>query len=608
LSEEILVGLASIIILGILAQWLAWRLHLPSILLLLIFGFLAGPITGTIHPDEVFGELLFPLVSISVAVILFEGGLSLRLSELKKGGRIIRNLTTIGVLITWVLTSGAAYLVLGIEFWPAVLLGAILVVSGPTVIIPLLRQVRPKGNIGSIVKWEGIVNDPIGAILAVLVFEVIVHGGMGKGTGLVIFGAAKALFFGGLFGFLGAGIIVILLKRYLIPDFLQNAVALMIVVMSFAAANMLQMESGLLAVTIMGVALANQKYVSIKHIYEFKETLRVILISSLFIILAARVPLEQVALDKPIGWVFVALLIVVVRPLMVLGSTLRSGLNIRERIFLAWMAPRGIVAAAVVSVFAIRLADVGFAGFERLVPITFQVIIGTVAVYGLSAPYVARRLKVAQANPQGILFAGAQSWVQSIAEVLKTEGFRIVLVDTNWANITAARKKGCNAYYANILSENLFYDLQLDGVGRIMAMTRNDEVNSLAALHFNDIFDKSELYQLSPSSKSQSEQRGLMPKHLRGRYLFGKEANYIYLENRFTTGAIVKKTDITTEFYFEDFKKIYGDSVLPLFIIREGGRLKVCTDEEEIIPKPGETLISLVDPVAENGNKKPASE
>jgi NhaP-type Na+/H+ or K+/H+ antiporter len=607
LSEELLIGLASIIVLGILAQWLAWRLHLPSILLLLIFGFLAGPITGMIHPDEVFGELLFPLVSISVAVILFEGGLSLRLRELKQGGGIIRNLTTIGVLITWALTSAAAYFVLKIGFWPAALLGAILVVSGPTVIIPLLRQVRPKGNVGSIVKWEGIVNDPIGAILAVLVFEVIVHGGMDKSASLVIFSAVKALFFGGLFGFFGAGIIVILLKRYLIPDFLQNAVALMIVVMTYAAANTLQMESGLLAVTIMGIALANQKYVSIKHIYEFKETLRVILISSLFIILAARIPIEEVALTNPINWVFVAVLIIVVRPLMVFGSTLRSGLKWRERIFLAWMAPRGIVAAAVVSVFAIRLADVGFENCERLVSVTFQVIIGTVAVYGLTAPYVARRLKVAQANPQGILFAGAQGWVQSIAEALKTERFQVVLVDTNWNNISIARKKGLNAHYANILSENLFYDLQLDGVGRIMAMTRNDEVNSLAALHFDDIFERSELYQIPPEGFDREKDRQKIPKHLRGRFLFGKEADYDYLENRFAAGAVVKKTDITTEFYFEDFKEIYGDSVLPLFIIRESGRLKVCTDEEKIIPKPGETLISLVNPIAENNNKKPAS-
>lgn len=606
MAEELLIGLASIIALGILAQWLAWRLHLPSILLLLIFGFVAGPLAGVVNPDAIFGDLLFPLVSVSVAIILFEGGLSLRLDELRKGGRIIRNLTTVGVLITWVLTTAAAHFVVGIELWPAILLGAILVVSGPTVIIPLLRQVRPRGNVGSIVKWEGIVNDPIGAILAVLVFEVIVHGEMGKGTALIIFGAAKALIFGGLIGLLGAGIIIILLKRYLIPDFLQNAVALMIVVMVYVACNAIQSESGLLAVTVMGVILANQKYVSIKHIYEFKETLRVLLISSLFIILAARISIGEMALTRPSSWIFVALLIVVVRPVMVFASTIRCGLSWRERAFISWMAPRGIVAAAVISVFAIRLIEIGFVNCSFLVPLTFQVIVGTVAIYGLTAPYVARFLGVAQANPQGVLFAGAQGWAQSLAAKLKDEGFQVVLVDTNWANISSARSKGLRAYYANILSENLFYDLQLDGIGRLMAMTPNDEVNSLAALHFNDIFEKSELYQLYPSGKNRRNQRSKIPKHLRGRFLFDNKVDYNYLEARFRDGAIVKKTTITEEFSFEDFKARYGENVLPLFAIREG-RLKVFTDEEEPEPRPDEILISLVEPTFEGNNKKPAS-
>ena len=600
MSEHPLLGLATIIVLGIVAQWLAWRLHLPAILLLLIFGIMAGPVSGILNPDELFGDLLFPFVSVSVAIIIFEGGLSLRIFELRRVGSVVRNLITIGIFVTWSLTALAAYLVVGMQPAHAILLGAILVVSGPTVIIPLLRHVRPVGNVGSIIKWEGIVNDPIGAILAVLVFEVILSGGMRAGSSLAIWGVVKAVISGGLIGLAGASVLVLLLKRYLIPDFLQNPVALMLVVICYTASNTILTESGLLAVTIMGIALANQRFVSIRDITEFKESLRVLLISILFIILASRLTLEQLSLFNAANWVFVGMLIVVVRPVAVFVSAFGSDLKWRERLFLAWMAPRGIVAAAVISVFAIRLAEIGIPNSESLMPLTFQVIIGTVAIYGITAPFVARWLKVAKPDPQGVLFAGAQPWVQTIANVLKTEGFQVSLVDSNWANITAARSAGLPANYANILSENLLQDIQLDGIGRLLALIPNDEVNSLATLHFEDIFGRSEVYQLPLSIESRVERRGTMPKHLRGRFLFDKKATCDYLEARFLAGAIVKKNTITEEFDFAAFKSKYGEDALPMFVIKESGDLKVWTAIDQPVPEPGEKLISVVDETEEN--------
>ena len=603
MGEEILIGLATIIILGILAQWFAWRLHLPAILLLLIFGIIAGPVSGLVDPDHVFGELLFPLVSVSVAIILFEGGLNLRLRELRSAGGAIRNLTTIGILITWILITALAYLMLRIDLGKSLLVGAILIVSGPTVIMPILRQIRPRGQVGSIVKWEGIINDPIGAIIAVLVFEVIMVGGMEAGGGLIVSGVLKALGFGVGFGILGAGLIVILLRKYLIPDFLQNPVALMIVVMIFVVSNHMQGEAGLLAVTVMGIALTNQRYVSIKHIFEFKETLRVILISSLFIILAARLPIKEILFSNPLNWIFVAILILIVRPLMVFASTPGTGLKINEKLFLSWMAPRGIVAAAVVSVFAIKLSEVGVRGVDILVQVVFQVIIGTVTIYGLTAPFAARKLKVASAEPQGILFAGAQSWTLDLALMLKEEGFAVVMVDSNWGNITRARSKGINAFYGNILSENLFYDLPLDGIGKLLAVTPNDEVNSLAALHFEDVFGSSEVYQLPPRAIKNNGDDDKFPKHLRGRYLFDEEADFRYIVSRFQSGAIVKKTPITEEFDLEDFNAKYNYSAIPMFIIRESGRLQVVTAQDTPVSKAGQTLISLVDPGVKDQEK-----
>ncbi len=602
MSEHLLVGLASIIVLGIAAQWIAWRLHLPSILLLLIFGMLAGPATGILNPDELFGDLLFPLVSVSVAIILFEGGLSLRLRELRQTGRTVRNLVTIGIVITWLLAAAGAHLIVGIDLASALLLGAILVVSGPTVIVPLLRHIRPAGKVGAVIKWEGIVNDPVGAILAVLVYETILAGSMQEGTLQAILGVFQAAIFGVLIGVAGAVLIILLLKRHLIPDFLQNPVSLMVVVMGYLGANEIQGESGLLAVTIMGIVLANQRYVSIRHIIEFKENLRVLLISSLFVILAARLTVDQLAVFDAVNWVFVGFLVVVVRPIAVAASTPGSSLGFKERMFLAWMAPRGIVAAAVASVFAIRLDELGFANCNCLIPMTFQVIIGTVALYGLTAPLVARYLKLSSPDPQGVLFAGAQSWVRSMARILQDQGFRVALVDTNWENITAARSEGLTAYYANILSENLLYDIQLDGIGRMLAMTPNDEVNSLSVLHFIDIFGRSQVFQLPAVKKSSVERKGTMPQHLRGRYLFDETASYSALDERFASDAVVKKSLLTDEYTYEDFKNQYGDSALLLFVVSESKKLKVCSADDEPDPGSGEVIISIVEEVEKNGS------
>lgn len=597
MTEHLLIGLGSIIVLGVTAQWLAWKFHLPAILLLLIFGVIAGPISGILNPDEVFGDLLFPLVSVSVAIILFEGGLSLRINELRKAGRAIFNLVTVGVLGTWVFAAVAVHVVVGLAPAQATLLGAILVVSGPTVIIPLLQQIRPVGRVGSIIKWEGIVNDPVGAILAVLVFEVIALGGMAEGVSIIIPAVVRALFLGGLIGLAGAGLIVLILKRWLVPDFLQSPVALMVVVACYIAANAVQMESGLLAVTVMGVALTNQRFISIKHITEFKENLRVLLISSLFIILAARMPVTGTVLTDASGWIFVGLLILVVRPVVVFLSTIRSDLRWQERVFLSWMAPRGIVAAAIVSVFVLRFAEAGFAGSELLVPLTFQVIIGTVAVYGLTAPYVARWLRLAKPNPQGILFAGAHHWAREIAAVLKDEGFQVLVVDSNWENVTQARRTGCRATYASIISEELLHELQLDGIGRLLAVTPNDEVNSLAALRFADLFGRSEVYQLPPPTTADRRARESLPRHLQGRYLFAAAATYGYLASRFRAGAVIKRTPLTEEFDFAAFRGHYGEEALPLFIITEAGALRVVTTESAPSPRPGQTIISVVDEV-----------
>jgi NhaP-type Na+/H+ or K+/H+ antiporter len=589
LSEQYLIGLGIIILFGMLAQWLAWRLHLPSILLLLILGIVAGPVTGWVNTERLFGNLLFPFVSISVSIILFEGGLSLRFSEFRNVGKIIRNLISFGALITWAIATAAAFFLLGFEFKLAMLFGAILIVTGPTVILPLLRQIRPKGNIYSIAKWEGIMIDPVGAIIAVLVFEEIVTGGFEQFTAVSILGLIKTIFIGFGIGWMASQIIIFFLKRFWIPDFLHNSAAIMMVITTFVVSNLLQPESGLLTVTIMGILLANQKKVSIKHIIEFKENLRVILISTLFIVLAARLNIEDLSHLNLNIFIFLAILIFIARPLSVFISTIGQKINIREKILLAWLAPRGIVAAAVSSIFAIELSANGFGDAERLIPLTFIVIIGTVTLYGLTAVPLARMLKLSEPNPQGVLIVGAHRWARKLGKTLKQFGFRTLLIDSNPNNVEIARGGQLEAVLADILSEDIIDTLDLQGIGKLFAITPNDEVNALAALHFTEIFGRSEVYQLPYKRKELTDDQRIS-RHLRGRCLFNPDMTFEKMSKIIDTGAGIKIMEFNNE---EDLELFSEDKILPLFILDAQKNILIFTEEESPKPEINSKLVYL---------------
>ena len=593
--EDALASLSAVVILGIAAQWLGWRTRIPSILVLLVFGVVAGPLLGWINPGALLGPLLYPVVSLAVAVILFEGGLSLSVKEFRAIGGVMAWLVTVGAAITWLIAALAAHWILRLDWSLAILLGAVLVVTGPTVIGPMLRFIRPTGRTGAILKWEGIVIDPVGAMLAVLVFQVTIYAGTAHEMVAATI-VLKTIAFGALFGLLGALILGLCLKRDLIPDYLQNPVAVMFVVGVFTGANLLQSEAGLLAVTIMGFALANQKAVSIQHIVEFKENLRVLLISAVFILLAAHLKAEDLA---QLGWpslLFFIVLVLVARPAAVFVSTLGSRLSIKEKLFLSWMAPRGIVAASVASIFALRLEAEGVPGADVLVPQVFFVIIGTVALYGLTAPLVARRLGLAKAAPQGVLFLGGRFWVREMAKVLQDEGYPVMVVDNSQHNVSAARMAGIPAFYASIFADNVLDRVEISGIGKLMAMTGNDDVNSLAALHFAPLFGRAQAYQLMPEDEKLLEAHS---RHLRGRLLFGREMTHAALTQWFTDGAVVKKTRLSEEFGFDELRTQYGGQVQPLFLITDEGELQVFTVEGKTKPQAGQILISLVQPPPE---------
>jgi len=591
MSDYLLIGIVSILIAGISAQWLAWRFKLPSIVLLLGLGFIGGPVTQLINPDEVLGPLLLPLVSICVAIILFEGGMGLRFFELKKIGTVVFSLVSIGAFVNWILITLSARYILGFDLPIAFLVGAILVVTGPTVIIPLLRHVRPAGKVGSILKWEGIVIDPIGAALAVLVFEYIVVGQSLNSDALAFF--FKSIVVGTLSGGAGAWFLLLLLRKYWIPDFLHGTVTLMLVVTVFMLTNLFHHESGLFAVIVMGMIIGNQRKVEVQHIVSFKENLGILIISTLFIILSARLDLKDLNILNWKFFLFMTFLIFIARPISVFISTLGSGLKFNEKLFISWMAPRGIVAAAIVSIFAFELSLKGVAQADRLVPVIFLVIVATVILYGLTSSWVAQKLGLARRNPQGILILGAHEWARLIAKKLQEAGIKIILIDTNALNVSLAQQEGLQAFEENILNQDIEENIDLEGIGRLITLTGNDEANSLAVLHFRDIFGRSEVYQLNPGRKNQAH-TPVIPPSLRGRYLFSLNTNYDQLSESFESPDALKMITADEDMNDAAFLAKFGNNAVALFSITDKNELKIFSTDEKLQLKKGHKLFLLL--------------
>ena len=611
MPETILLDITVVILLGIGAQWLAWRFRLPSILLLLVVGFLAGPVLGFLDPQALQGDWLFAFVSLSIGIILFEGGLSLRLDELREVGTAVLNLITIGVLITWSLAAVGAHFILGFNVELAVLIGAILIVTGPTVVMPLLRHVRPKGRVNTIAKWEGITIDPVGAILAVLTLETLLLLNSPREAGASTTHAAAEVAQGlGLEIFVALGVsvaasmlLIFILYRRMVPDFLRNPVTLMIVVVAFVVSNVLQHESGLLTTTLMGIAVANQPYVSVNRIVEFKENLQVLLIGSLFVLLSARLELSALNYIDTNVLAFLGILVVLVRPLAVLVSSIGANLKWEEKVFLSWMAPRGIVAAAVASLFAYQLRPVYPDAIDGMVPVIFAIIVGTVAIYGLTAAPLAQWLGLADPNPNGLLFVGAAPWVRTVARQIQEMGFSVALVDNNPGHVEAAREEGLSARQGNALSEAALDEIDLSGVGRLLITIPNDEVASLTALHFSEVFETTDIFQLAAQPDSRHGGEGMMPRHLRGRPLFGEDTSYQSLKAHVERGDRLKVLTLADEFAeeeqdyytYDDLSSQYEDvTVIPLFILRGDDELEVVSETEQFQLRPENRFVALV--------------
>ncbi|MBV6825120.1 sodium:proton antiporter [Pseudomonas sp. PD9R] len=595
-EQQILLAFGGIGAGALACQWLAWRLKLPAILFLLLTGILVGPVLHLLDPQEMFGPLLMPLVSLAVALILFEGSMTLKLSEWREIGSVVHRLVTIGALSTWLVIAVATHWLLGFDWLLAILFGSLTLVTGPTVIVPMLRVVRPKASISNILRWEGIVIDPIGALLAVVVYSFIIARASGDELSQSLLTFGGVILCGSGFGCAGGWLLGILIRRQWLPEYLQNLAALAAVLGIFIVSNEVMHESGLLAVTLMGMWLANMKGVDVRQILHFKENLSVLLISGLFILLAARLDLTALIGLGPLVLILLLIIQFIARPLNVLLSTAGSQLSWRERALLAWIAPRGIVAAAVSAIFAIRLDEAGHEGALLLVPLTFAVIIGTVVLQSATARPLARLLKVAEPAPSGFLIVGANGPARILGKALQQLGSRVLLTDSSWENIRAARMDGLPTYFGNPASQHADAHLDLVGLGHLLTLSPSGELNTLASMRFRHDFGHQRLFGLASGQESRRSDKHRASHEHRGRLLGSEDLTYNHLANQLHQGSELYSTNLTEGFGWVEYQALHGERAMVLFARDDSGWVHVATSDSGLKPGAGWTLVALIQP------------
>lgn len=587
--------LAGIIILGILAQWVAWKFKIPAILPLILIGLAVGPFAAEFYTADgskliepiwngtkgLFpGKSLFYFVSLAISIILFEGGLTLKMSEVKNVGPVITKLITLGSITTFILAAVAAHFVFDLSWQISFLFSALIIVTGPTVITPILRNIPLRKDISAVLKWEGILIDPIGALVAVLVFEFISVGGGGEFTKTALIEFGKIILFGSTFGFTFAHAMNFILNKNWVPHYLLNVFSLATVLGVFVLSDSFAHESGLLAVVVMGMVLGNAKAAYLKELLYFKESLSVLLISILFILLAANINMEDLLLIY--NWqtaVLFAIVVFIIRPLGVFLSTINSKLNLNEKLFISWVGPRGIVAAGIASLFGINLANKGVPGAEYITPLVFVIVLGTVLLNATTARMFAKIVGVFLKRSEGVMIVGAGPISRLIAKYLIDKGRHVVLVDTNVTNLSKAEELGISAVNSNIYSDSLLDDVELSDIGFLMALTGNAEINKYAIRKFSKQFGENGAFRLI-STKEKNDPT-LKPEE----GLFSQIDDYRSLEQTVAAYPEIHELPINDHAHYEQLIALTNNQKdsIPLFIMQPNKELQIIAGESEKI-------------------------
>ncbi len=586
-----MVELGGIVILGILAQWIAWRLKVPAILPLIIIGLIVGPIstlwteTGMKLIEPLWneksqhglfpGELLYHFVELGIGIILFEGGLTLKREEIRDVGDTIIRLITLGSLVTFIGGALIVHFIIGLS-WPlAFLFSGLIIVTGPTVIAPILRNVPLNRNVSAVLKWEGILIDPLGALVAVLVYEFISssEGGVNF-TGDALQHFLILVCVGLALGVGTAFLLRFLLKRNFIPHFLLTIFSLAFVLAIYVGSNILVNDSGLLTVVVCGMVLGNIEVPYIKEITYFKESLSILLISILFILISANINIEDLMLLN--NWRCILsffLIILILRPLGVFWSTKNSNLDTKDKIFIGWMGPRGIVAAGIASLLGSKLVKLNMDGADYITPLVFMVVLGTVLLNATTARLFARMLGILLKKSNGILILGATKASRLIAKYLQDNNRHVVLVDSNMNNVNRSIKEGLQAVQANVYSEGLADNVSFNDIGYLLAMTSSDEVNRFASAKLHEYLGEEGAYRI-PSSEEieKGDVNG-------DQTLFSKVDDYINLSEAARDYPQIYEMDSSSknDFYQNLDSILENAKSIPLFTKDKEGRIEIIT-------------------------------
>jgi NhaP-type Na+/H+ or K+/H+ antiporter len=578
-TNQILFGLGLVLVLAVGSQLLARLLRIPALVVLLPVGFLAGVATDDVHPETLLGSLYQPFVSIAVGVILFEAGLRLSFEEVVPAVRnAVVRLVTVGALLTWLATTATAALLYDdMDRGTAFLVGAILVVSGPTVVLPLLAFIRPSRNVRSLLKWEGTLVDPIGALLGVLVF-VAVGSGHGWQPGELLLDVGV----GALVAAVGAPIFWLLLREaHRSAPRMVVSVALMVVVAAVVTADLIREDSGLVAAVLLGIAVANQRTIDISlALYAFEEALVQLLIGVLFVLVAASVSPDEVRSVLPQAFVLVAVLILLVRPAVVALLALRTSFTLKERAFAGWMAPRGIVAGATASAFGPGLAQKGVAGADKVLPIVFVAIFGTVVVYGLTAAPVARLLGVAGVGRRLVLIVSGHEWARAIGSALRESGVAVRMWVGPRDHQTAARRAGLDADRGRIMVDAISREAELEEVTDALLLTRSDDFNTLGAAELRDELGHSHVFRVAPDA----DEPDLLPPAREPGILGDASLTFAELDRQFEAGARIVSRSASEPLRAGE---------VPLFAVSGMGGLRIAADGRPLEAHPGDTVIAL---------------
>ena len=607
--------LAGIIILGILAQWVAWKFKIPAILPLILIGLLVGPIAANYLSEDgakwiepvwngqkgLFpGESLYYFVSLAISIILFEGGLTLKRSEIKNVGPVITKLITLGSAITFFGAGIVAHYIFNLAWDLSFLFSGLIIVTGPTVITPILRNIPLKKDISTVLKWEGILIDPIGALVAVLVFEFISVGGGGGFTKTALIEFGKILLFGTTFGFTFAHALAYAINKKLIPHYLLNVVSLSTVLLVFVESEIFAHESGLLAVVVMGMVLGNGKLKNLKELLYFKESLSVLLISILFILLAANINMKDLMLLytwKTAG--LFAIVVFIIRPLAVFASTLNSNLKLNEKLFISWVGPRGIVAAGIASLFGSKLLKQGVEGAEYITPLVFMIVLGTVLLNATTARLFSKIVGVFLHSSDAILIIGASDPSRLIASYLRDKEKRVVLIDANKNFIEQALDDNLEALNVNIYDDDLRDNIELNDVGYLLALTGNDDVNKYALTSFQNDFGEHGAYFIASSTEAKNAT------DIERQSFFTPNDDYINLSEAYREDPKIHEITLKTS---DDYDRILTllaleEKSIPLFIENGKGIYLITEFEKEAFEKKDLVLSYLGKIISEDQEK-----